>query len=136
MRPASLNFQSPLGVSGKCFPSRGASGNFQVMEHYIEEHAMSELEEDDLLQPSSIIVNGPITSIAVQISDQKTDPLSKLFELSSRGQTLETVRWGATMCKGNHRPELGEPERALNRRRPTNRLRDHVASMYAMVLEG
>ncbi len=81
MRPASLNFQLPLGVSHKCFPSRVASGNFQVMEHYIEEHVISELEEGDLLQPSSIIVNGPITSVAVQISDQKKDPLLKLFEL-------------------------------------------------------
>ena len=86
-----------------------------------------------MLQPSSIIVNGPITSIAVQISDQKRDPLLTLFELRSRGQTLEGVRWAA-ICHGNHRlAELRESRQAQTQKHLTNRLRGQVASTSAMV---
>ena len=134
MQPASLDFQSTLGVSDKGFPPREASGNFQIMEHYIEDHVKEELEEVDWLQPSSIIVNEPITSIAVQISDQKRDPLLTLFKLRSRGQTLEDISWAAT-CAGNRRTsELRVSRRAPTRRHLTNLLRDHVASTSAMVL--
>ena len=133
MRPANLDVQSMLGVSDKGFPIRGAPGNFQVMEHYIEDHVILGLEEEDLLQPSSIIVNEPITSIAVQISDQKRDLLLTLFELRSRGQTLEDISWAAT-CAGNHTvAELRVSGRALTRRHLTNLLKDHVASTCAMV---
>jgi hypothetical protein len=86
-----------------------------------------------LLLPSSIIVNEPITSIAVQISDQKRDPLLTLFELRSQGQTLEGARW-ATMCHGNQRTaELRVSGQVLTRRHLTNRLRGHVVSTSAMV---
>jgi hypothetical protein len=104
------------------------------MEHYIGDHVKEELEEEDLLQPSSIIVVKPITSVAVQISDQKRDLLLTLFELRSRGQTLEDISWAAT-CAGNRRmDELRVSGRALTRRHLTNLLRDHVASTSAMVL--
>ena len=58
-----------------------------------------------MLQPSSIIVNDPIASVAVRISDQKRDLLLTLFKLRSPGQTLEVVRW-ATKCSGSHRVKL------------------------------
>jgi hypothetical protein len=87
-----------------------------------------------LLQPSSIIANGPITSITVQISDQKRDPLLTLFELRSLGQTLEGARW-ATMCHGNQRAaELRVSGQVLTRIHLTNRLRGDVVSKSAMVL--
>ena len=133
MWPASLDFQSTLGISDKGFPPKEASGNFQVMKHYIGDHVKLELEKGYLLQPSSITVNGPITFIAVQISDQKRDPLLTLFELLSRGQTLVGVRWAAE-CAGNRRTaELWVSGRALSRRHLTNLLKDHVDSTCAMV---